>query len=376
MTDAHDELLQIADKLEQLATRGQEPHIEEPLGRLNQAAERAEKAWSGSWLGYHANVYYENLQPPPPGDHFSKEWGLRSLVRGTSGNWAEYASEDIQQAIYEIADNPDIGPARLYNEEASKVFREQQGNLLSILAVLLADGEDKVLLQMREAAEALAIINKNAVIERLRPTQDVSRDSLAIYQGKRIPPHIVILSEVIVIQNTLRIITNLADLARLAASHTARLRRSSRTSRSVGTRVFIGHGHSLIWRELKDFLEDRLGLLVDEYNRVSTAGIPTTNRLSAMMESAGIAFLVMTGEDEQSDGKTRARENVVHEVGLFQGRLGFERAIVLLEDGCEEFSNIVGLGQIRFPKGNVPAAFEEIRKTLEREGFTQPEGRP
>jgi hypothetical protein len=41
----------------------------------------------------------------------------------------------------------------------------------------------------------------------------------------------------------------------------------------------------------------------------------------------------------------------------------------LLEDGCEEFSNIQGLGQIRFPKGNIKAAFEEIRQVLEREGI-------
>ncbi|MCW2539253.1 MAG: hypothetical protein JWN95_978 [Frankiales bacterium] len=41
----------------------------------------------------------------------------------------------------------------------------------------------------------------------------------------------------------------------------------------------------------------------------------------------------------------------------------------MLEDGCEEFSNIAGLGQIRFPKGNISAAFEEFRATLEREGL-------
>ena len=58
----------------------------------------------------------------------------------------------------------------------------------------------------------------------------------------------------------------------------------------------------------------------------------------------------MTAEDEQPDGTLRARENVIHEAGLFQGRLGFEKAIILLEEGCEEFSNIEGLGQIRFPE--------------------------
>lgn len=44
------------------------------------------------------------------------------------------------------------------------------------------------------------------------------------------------------------------------------------------------------------------------------------------------------------------------------------KAIVLLEEGCEEFSNIEGVGQIRYPKGNVNAAFDEIRQVLRREG--------
>jgi predicted nucleotide-binding protein len=77
----------------------------------------------------------------------------------------------------------------------------------------------------------------------------------------------------------------------------------------------------------------------------------------------------MTGEDELADGKIHARMNVVHEAGLFQGRLGFTKAIILLEEGCEEFSNVQGLGQIRFPRGNIRAAFEEIRQVLEREGL-------
>jgi predicted nucleotide-binding protein len=60
---------------------------------------------------------------------------------------------------------------------------------------------------------------------------------------------------------------------------------------------------------------------------------------------------------------------VIHEIGLFQGRYGFERAIVLLEEGCDEFSNIVGIGQIRFPKGSITSVTEEIRRVLEREGL-------
>lgn len=134
-----------------------------------------------------------------------------------------------------------------------------------------------------------------------------------------------------------------------------------------GNKVFIGHGGSPLWRELKDFLRERLHLTVDEFNNIPSAGVPTAARLTELLDRAAFAFLVMTAEDDQPDGKKRARENVVHEAGLFQGQLGFKRAIVLLEEGCEEFSNIHGLGQIRFPKAKISATFEEIRKVLERE---------
>jgi predicted nucleotide-binding protein len=138
--------------------------------------------------------------------------------------------------------------------------------------------------------------------------------------------------------------------------------------RSHGQRVFIGHGHSEAWRQLKDLLVDRLGLQFEEFNRQPVPGIATKERLEAMLDSTCFAFLLMTAEDVQPDGSKHVRENVIHEVGLFQGRHGFRRAIVLLEEGCEEFSNIHGVGQIRFPRGNVMARSEEIRRVLEREG--------
>jgi predicted nucleotide-binding protein len=90
---------------------------------------------------------------------------------------------------------------------------------------------------------------------------------------------------------------------------------------------------------------------------------------SAMLAKADFAFVIMTAEDIQADGSVRARENVVHGVGLFQGKLGFERAIVMLEDGCTEFSNIAGLDQIRFPTNDIIARSENVRRVLKREGL-------
>ena len=132
--------------------------------------------------------------------------------------------------------------------------------------------------------------------------------------------------------------------------------------------VFIGHGHSSEWLKLEKFLRERLHLNVVEFNSSSPLGVATTKRLNEMLEAADFAFLVLTGEDEQTTGKLNPRLNVVHEAGLFQGKLGFEKAIILREEGCEDFSNVHGLGEGRFPKGKITAEFEEVRRVLEREG--------
>lgn len=140
-------------------------------------------------------------------------------------------------------------------------------------------------------------------------------------------------------------------------------------TKPTGTKIFFGHGGSPVWRDFRDYVHHRLHLPCDEYGQQATAGYTIQERLTQMLDDAAFAFLVMTAEDETAEGAKVARANVVHEVGLFQGRLGFKKAIVLLENGCAEFSNIHGVSQIRFDKDNVKAAFDEIRQTLEREGL-------
>ena len=131
--------------------------------------------------------------------------------------------------------------------------------------------------------------------------------------------------------------------------------------------VFIGHGSSSQWRDLKDHLQDKHGYEVEAYETGARAGHHIRDILDEMASKSSFALLVMTAEDEQPDGAFRCRQNVVHETGLFQGTLGFSRAIVLMENGVEEFSNIQGIQQIRYQESNIKETFGEVLATLRRE---------
>jgi predicted nucleotide-binding protein len=131
--------------------------------------------------------------------------------------------------------------------------------------------------------------------------------------------------------------------------------------------VFIGHGRSQQWRDLKDHLTDQHGYAVEAYEVGARAGHAIRDILADMLVNSSFAVLVMTAEDETAEGEFRARQNVVHETGLFQGKLGFSRAIVLVEDGVEVFSNLHGIQQIRYSKGNIRETFGDVLATLRRE---------
>ena len=371
--DAAEELEQIVGRLEKLAQRGDSAEIGDPLSALQESATRVGGAASGSWLGYHALVYYEGLEKPPPNAHFNLEWGLveGTFSSRTSGSWTQYARETVIETIRRRAGDPDLGPARKFDDEARESIEACKSEISSILQTY-ADRDDPHLESIRSEIDDTSLVRREDVIKFVRPPKWLfSRDILAINQGLQTPPHIYVFAEAVAIGHTQKTILRLIELVKQVASHISRQHPVMRRKSTAGTNVFIGHGHSSAWRELKDFIESRLGLRADEFNRVPVAGVPNTRRLEEMLSSAAMAFLVMTGEDEQHDGKSHARLNVVHEAGLFQGRLGFERAIVLLEDGCEGFSNIDGLGQLRFPKGKIGSIFEEIRRVVEREGLVK-----
>lgn len=343
------------------------------INALEEAADRVGKAWSQSWLGYQSRVYYRGLEQPPPGAHFSSEWGFKELyTMGTRGDWVEYPEDAVESEIRRRAGSVDTSKAEDAANKGRAFVEHKRDDVASILRGAQGKSDDTFIAKLLEETEAINPPTRNDFIRYLQPSgQMMSRDMIAITQGLWTPPHISILATVADCRLPKKGAEKLAGVVRRAFSHVERTEKRQTKAASIGTNVCIGHGRSKEWKDLKDFIHDRMRLPWDEFNRVPVAGVPNTVRLATMLDGAAIAFLVLTAEDETVGGKMQARMNVVHEVGLFQGRLGFTRAIVMLEEGCEEFSNIEGLGQIRFPKNNIKAAFHDVQLVLEREGLVE-----
>ena len=134
-------------------------------------------------------------------------------------------------------------------------------------------------------------------------------------------------------------------------------------------KIFIGHGRNKVWARLQVFLQDELKLETITFESEPRTGESIVNILNEFLHNASFAIVVMTAEDETGDGKIRARQNVIHEVGLFQGRLGFQKVVLLKEDKTEDFSNIAGLQYIPFNGNSIEQTFYELQRTLKKQGL-------
>ena len=89
---------------------------------VNDGIRKVSRAWSGSWLGYQSRVYYR-------GPAYTRrqvtilvsEWGFENAFSNpTSGNWIEVTQEYIENAINQIAGNPDLSEFRNRSKEITK----------------------------------------------------------------------------------------------------------------------------------------------------------------------------------------------------------------------------------------------------------------
>ena len=355
-----EELRSIRFLLQRELDVAKEASAREILVQVEQRAFEVGKSSSGSWLAGQESAYYGNFESPPPNQSFNR---VAASLHGLKDGWNLHTYDAVLKKITEGFPTGDLENAKNVAKECLELLEGNLAHVKSIIQVLKRE-DDKFLETLQSELNRERISSEHDIIKKMKPNH-LEGDIRTIAEGFKTPPHVRIFAAYASVRHgidyALELDRKIGDLI----AHMIRINRQTTQKQEVDDRIFIGHGRSQLWKELKEFIHDCLGLQWDEFSRVSTAGITITERLSTMLDSASFAFLVLTAEDDTADGMVQARMNVIHEAGLFQGRLGFDRAIILLEEGCEEFSNIHGLGQIRFETGKLSAKFEEIRQLLE-----------
>lgn len=130
------------------------------------------------------------------------------------------------------------------------------------------------------------------------------------------------------------------------------------------TRVFISHGRSSDWRAVQAYIEKDLKADTLELAQEPNKGRTVLQKLDEESDKCSFAVVVMTGDDDVDASAPRARENVMHEIGFFQGKLGLANVCLLYEEGTNIPSNVHGLVYIPFPKGLVSATFGDLAREL------------
>lgn len=131
--------------------------------------------------------------------------------------------------------------------------------------------------------------------------------------------------------------------------------------------IYIGHGQSKLWERLKVFLEDELKVKTASYESKSGAEDSIIQILERLLNSVTFVILILTAGYETKDGKIQAHQNILYEAGLFQGKIGFNKTIILRQEGNEDLTNLAGVQYIKFSDDNIEQTFYELGRVLKRE---------
>lgn len=144
----------------------------------------------------------------------------------------------------------------------------------------------------------------------------------------------------------------------------------------IGNRkIFVVYGHDDIARTQLEALLRRWDLEPIILDQKASGGQTIIEKLEEYSEEIGYAIVLATPNDEgkaksEESYKSRVRQNVVLELGMFLAKLGREKVAILLKESLnfERPSDIQGLIYIPFEKKVDEVAINLIRE-LSKQGY-------
>ena len=148
------------------------------------------------------------------------------------------------------------------------------------------------------------------------------------------------------------------------------------TTKIGGRRIFVVYGHDDIARTQLEALLRRWDLEPIILDQLASAGSTIIEKLEEYSTNVAFAIVLATPDDigkakDESEFKSRVRQNVVLELGMLLAKLGRKRVAILLKEDpeFEKPSDIQGLIYIPFSSSIEDAALNLIRE-LSRQGLT------
>ena len=138
--------------------------------------------------------------------------------------------------------------------------------------------------------------------------------------------------------------------------------------------VAIVHGHSKAWKSIKNYVKE-MGYTPRVLKEELGAEIILERFAKMIWDDIHCVIVILTGDDVVANGKWRARQNVIFELGYCIGAFDAikrnslftrEHAIIILqEEGIELFADIEGITRIIFKKGKISPIKKEVFKSVQ-----------
>ena len=165
------------------------------LQSMLEILKQIDESWSGSWFGFHADLYYEDFQRPPWNERFDSELGS---IHGIPKYWKEKTDEDIDSFVNERYKGIQIDKIRNSLLQTLEKGKGLQSEICSDLSFIRGfENFDKEIEILDKIEKQKWELSPNEYIGSITPQKAMTRDSYAASQGFRAPPHIQYQSKVI-----------------------------------------------------------------------------------------------------------------------------------------------------------------------------------
>lgn len=238
---------------------------------LLQVAAGLSNSWSGSWLGYHSELYYLNFEIPPLENRFDPEWGG---IHGIPTGWQALSAEQVRERIESVSSTNFDSLDTDTNDLLAAAKNLQNEILIDLSRLHTSVGFDKERTLLENIEQFRWEKKLGDYIDAHTPAQFRSRDSKAGAQGARIPAYLYYQaaanefgSRCIAILAFLRLSQRLLRQVQLQASQTPVTKQLGKSDAIQSVKTICERFHQ-VTRQLRHRHDGRPTLEIkDEYER-------------------------------------------------------------------------------------------------------------